>query len=100
MREWSDDRGTGVIDSADTPGGCWVHFSHVVTDGAASLSPGDRITFTCEAVRQDEFNYRALLVWPVGVKPGTSPRARDQDGASNAYRSSLTIHWSKGTPTG
>lgn len=26
---WSADEGSGVIDSADTPGGCWAHFSAI-----------------------------------------------------------------------
>ena len=99
VREWSKDHGIRVIDSPDTPGGCWVHFSHIVTDGAASLTPGDRVTFTHEALLQDEFSYRAVLVWPPGVKPGTPPRARRQEGPSTAYRSKLTIRWSNGTVT-
>ena len=99
VREWSEDHGTGVIDSADTPGGCWVHFSDIVTDGAASLTPGERVTFRHEALLQDEFSYRAVLVWPSGVKPGTGGRAHRQDGPSTAYRSRLTIRWSDGTVT-
>jgi CspA family cold shock protein len=99
VREWSDDHGVGVIDSADTPGGCWVHFSHVVTDGVGTLTPGDQVTFTYEALPQDEFSYRAVLVWPPGVQPATLPRARDQDGPSTAYQSRLTIRWPDGTVT-
>ncbi len=99
MREWSDDLGMGVIDSADTPDGCFVHFSDIVTDGVRSLSPGDEVTFTHEAVPQDGFSFRAVLVWPPGVQPGTPPRARAQDGPSAAYRSRLTIHRSDGTVT-
>jgi cold shock protein len=99
VREWSDYHGWGVIDSADTPGGCWVHFSHLVTDGVDSLKPGDQVTFTYEALPQDEFNFRALLVWPPGVKPGTPPRARHQDGPSTLYHSRLTIRWPDGTVT-
>jgi CspA family cold shock protein len=99
VREWDDDHGLGVIDSADTPGGCWVHFSHIVTDGMGSLRPGDQVTFTHEALPQDGFSYRAALVWPPGVKPGTPPRAPRQDGPSSAYQSRLTIRWSDGTVT-
>jgi cold shock protein len=99
VREWSDDRGWGVIDSADTPGGCWVHFSYIVTDGLGTLMPGDHVTFTYEALRQDEFDYRAVLVWPPGVEPGTPQRARHYDGPSAAYQSSLTIRSSDGTVT-
>lgn len=99
VREWSEDLGMGVIDSADTPGGCFAHFCDVVTDGVRSLSAGDQVTFTHEAVPQDGFSYRAVLVWPPGVEPGTLPRARAQDGPSAAYQSRLTIRWSDGTVT-
>jgi cold shock protein len=98
VREWSGDRGTGVIDSGDTPGGCWVHFSNIVTDGLGTLTPGDRVTFTHEALRQDGFGYRAVLVWPPDVEPGTSP-PRANDGPSAAYQSTLTIRWADGTVT-
>ena len=90
VQEWSDDQGMGVIDSADTPGGCWVHFSHVVTDGLGTLTPGDQVTFTHEAVPQDGFGYRAVLVWPPGVSPGTPQRA-PHDGPSAAYQSILRL---------
>jgi CspA family cold shock protein len=96
VREWSDDQGWGVIDSADTPGGCWVHFSNIVSGGYRSLTPGDRVPFTHEAGSQDGFGYRAILVWPPGAKPAAPQR---QDDHSAAYRSSLTIHWSDGSIT-
>jgi len=99
VREWNDDQGIGVIDSADTPGGCWVYYSNIVTDGLGTLTPGDRVTFTYEALRQDEFDYRAVLVWPPGIVPGTPQRARHHHGPSAAYQSSLTIRWSDGTVT-
>jgi cold shock protein len=99
VREWNDDRGLGVIDSADTPGGCWFHFSNIVTDGLGTLTPGDRVTFTHEALQQDELHYRAVLVWPPNVEPGTPPPARTNDGPSAAYQSTLTIRWADGTVT-
>jgi cold shock protein len=55
VREWSDDRGWGVIDSAETPGGCWVDFSAIVSPGYRSLEPGGPVAFTYEAPRQDGF---------------------------------------------
>jgi cold shock protein len=97
VREWSDDDGWGVIDSTDTPGGCWVHFSMIESEGYRSLNPGDHVTFTCEAPGQDGFDYRAVLVWPPGVEPGTPPPPQDEP--SRAYRSSLTIRWSDGRVT-
>jgi CspA family cold shock protein len=96
VREWSDDRGWGVIDSAETPGGCWVHFSVVVAPGYRSLAPGDQVVFTFEAPGQDGFGYRAVQVWPPGVDPGAAQR-QAQPGPSAAYRSSLTIRWRDGS---
>jgi cold shock protein len=92
VREWNDDEGMGVIDSEDTPGGCWVHFSHIVTDALGTLTPGDQVTFTYEVLPQDGFDYQAVRVWPPGVKPGTPQRAPHR-GPSAAYQSSLTIRW-------
>jgi CspA family cold shock protein len=71
VREWNSDEGFGVVDSSDTPGGCWAHFSDLVMDGYRSLTAGDHVTFTYEAVPQDGFDYRAISVWPPGVEPGT-----------------------------
>jgi cold shock protein len=95
VRQWDDDEGWGVIDSTGTPGGCWVHFSAIVSDGYRRLSPGDRVTFTLEPAQQDGFAYRALQVWP----PGSPRPARQDDGPSATYQSTLTIRWSDGTTT-
>jgi CspA family cold shock protein len=92
VREWDDDQGTGVIDSADTPGGCWVSFSSLVMEGFHSLSAGDPVTFTFETGPQDGLDYRAVLVWPPGVEPGTPGPEGERRRPSAAYRSSLTIH--------
>lgn len=99
VRIWNDDDGWGVIDSADTPGGCWVHFSHVVSSGFARLTPGEQVTFTYETARQDGFDYRAVLVWPAGIEPEAAGRAVHVEGPSAAYRSSLTIRWLDGSVT-
>jgi CspA family cold shock protein len=96
VREWDDDQGFGVLDSADTPGGCWVHFSHIVSDGYRSLTPADQVTFTYETAAQDGFSYRAVRVWPPGASGDAPQSARYQD-ASSAYRSKLTIRWDDGT---
>jgi len=96
VRTWDDDEGTGVIDSADTPGGCWVNFSSLVMEGFHSLTVGDHVTFTYEAGQQDGFGYRAVLVWPAGVKPGTPPSEDHHHTESAAYQSSLSIHWEEG----
>ncbi len=97
VREWDD--GFGVIDSEDTPGGCWVWHSSIVADGYRSLSVGAQVTFTHERVPQDGYDYRAVLVWPPGVEPGTPQAPRISEGPSDAYRSTLTIRWADGTVT-
>lgn len=99
VRFWNDDEGWGVIDSADTPGACWVHFSNVVSNGFSRLMPGEQVTFTYETARQDGFDYRAVLVWPAGIEPEASQGAVHVEGPSAAYRSSLTIRWPDGNVT-
>lgn len=99
VREWNEDGGIGVLDSADTPGGCWVHFSCIVATGRRGLTPGDQVSFTHEVGPQDGYSYRAVLVWPPGVQPGTRPPSRHYRGPSAAYQSRLTIRWADGTIT-
>jgi CspA family cold shock protein len=96
VREWDEDQGFGVIDSADTPGGCWAWFSSIVMDGLGVLTAGEPVAFTWEAAPQDGYEYRAVLVWPPGVEVGTPPAPAD-DGPSAAYQSTLTIQWADGT---
>ena len=73
VREWHDDLGWGVLDSPETPGGCWTHFSDVDTpclgyvDGAEvseykCLSTGEEVEFEWETPGQDGFDYRAVVV--------------------------------------
>lgn len=69
VREWSADEGFGVIDSAETPGGCWAHFSAIVMDGYRSLETGQRVSFTFEPASQDGYSYRAITVWPENPQP-------------------------------
>jgi CspA family cold shock protein len=72
-REWHDDLGWGVLDSPETPGGCWTHFSNIETpyvgsvDGADAyeykgLSMGEVVELEWETPVQDGFNYRAVAV--------------------------------------
>ena len=97
VREWDDDEGFGVLDSADTPGGCWAHSSIVVMDGFRSLVPGERVTFVFEPGPQDGYSYRALQVWPPGVSAGTPlPEAAE---LSDAAWITLTIESPDGTVT-
>jgi cold shock CspA family protein len=65
VREWHDEDGWGVLDTEETPGGCWAHFSTIVADGFRTLCPGDAVNVAWEAGEQDGFSFRALAVQPI-----------------------------------
>lgn len=64
VRSWDDDAGWGVLDSAETPGGCWAHYSHVEAEGFRSLRPGADVDLEWEAPGQDGYSFRAVRVMP------------------------------------
>jgi CspA family cold shock protein len=86
VRERSADKGFGVIDSAQTPGGCWAHFSVIVMDGYRTLTAGQRVLFTFERADQDGFSNRASRPGPTHLPardwrqlcPGWNRRGQDQ----------------------
>ncbi|WP_162952798.1 cold shock domain-containing protein [Streptomyces sp. 11-1-2] len=41
--------GRGVLDSLETPGGCFGHFSDIQVTGVRTLSPGQRVDLEWEA---------------------------------------------------
>jgi CspA family cold shock protein len=89
VRVWHADEGWGVIDSADTPGGCWAHFSAVLVPGYRALDAGAVVELTWEARGQDGYAFRAVEVWPAGQAP---VRAVHQVwGPSAAYSSTVTL---------
>ena len=85
VRSWFDDAGWGVVDSEQTPGGCWAHFSHVAVRGFKSLVPGQAVELEWEQAEQDGFTYRAVRVWPSGEKPADSEASSES--ASGAFSS-------------
>lgn len=62
VRTWHAEEGWGVVDSPDTPGGCWVHFSHIQSPGYRELLPGQSVALEWEKAEQDGFEYRATSV--------------------------------------
>jgi CspA family cold shock protein len=49
VRVWHAEQGWGVVDSPDTPGGCWAHFSHLWAEGLAPpLQPGEIVETTSD----------------------------------------------------
>lgn len=89
VREWDEAEGWGVLDSPETPGGCWTHWSNVAVDGFRTLRPGEDVRLEWEPADQDGYGYRALRAWPAGVDPV------EDDGADHegAYSSKLTIRF-------
>jgi CspA family cold shock protein len=87
VREWNTGEGWGVIDSPDTPGGCWAHFSSVLRGGFRELTPGGTVSIEYETARQDGYAYRAIAVW-TGDEPAEVPPAQ----RSVAYESSLRLY--------
>ncbi|MST34285.1 cold shock domain-containing protein [Acidimicrobiaceae bacterium USS-CC1] len=66
VRSWDDEQGWGVIDTPETPGGCFVHFSNIAGSGYRTLHSGEPVLLTYEqpGFKQDGYDFRALTVWP------------------------------------
>lgn len=73
VREWHEDLGWGVLDSGETTGGCWAHYSVIETPLISrsgnvevheykNLKAGDVVELEWEAPGQDGFSYRATVV--------------------------------------
>lgn len=91
VREWNDDDGWGVVDSAETPGGCWVHFSHVRVAGLGTLTAATPVHLDWEPAHQDGFAFRATRVGPVGQEAVDD--VIRTFGPSAAYSSRLEIRF-------
>ncbi|WP_449374392.1 cold-shock protein [Arthrobacter psychrolactophilus] len=90
VRIWHGDEGWGIVDSQDTPGGCWAHFSHVAMPGYRALQAGQAVEFEWESAAQDGYSFRATRVWLAGTAPETqAPRADGDPG----YTSGLSIRF-------
>ncbi len=96
MRFWLDDKGYGVIDSPETPGGCWTHFSAVAVGGYKTLKPSQPVVLEWETAEQDGYAYRAVRTWPASQRP--VGMVVDQAGSSGAYSSTLTITYDGDQP--
>lgn len=66
VREWDDEKGWGVLDSLETPGGCFGHYSDIQATGFHTLSPGQQVDLAWEApgFKQDGYDYRAVSIVP------------------------------------
>jgi CspA family cold shock protein len=89
VREFHPDEGWGVVDGADVPGGCWVHFSAIAVDGFRQLAAGQQVWFRAEAADQNGYRFRAVKVWAGDVEPVDAPGGQPSSGG--AYRAGLTL---------
>jgi CspA family cold shock protein len=91
VRVWHDEEGWGVIDSPETPGGCWTYYSDIaMPDQYLKLDAGQLVELEWESAQQDGFDFRAVRVWPRGEEPYDRPPTPVSEGSS-AYRSWITI---------
>ena len=79
LQFWNKDEGWGVIDSPDTPGGCWVHLSSLLIEHRGlGLQPGHELKFVWERLSgngvQDGYDYVAREAWNIGQQPYRRPR--------------------------
>ncbi|MEU6548028.1 cold shock domain-containing protein [Streptomyces sp. NPDC046859] len=66
VREWRDEEGWGVLDSPETPGGCFGHYFDIQAPGFRTLVPGQQVGLVWEALgfAQDGYAYRAVSIVP------------------------------------
>ena len=63
VRSFDQEEGWGVIDGPDVPGGCFVHFSHILGEGYRWLDPGEDVEFTHHPFPQDGCAHSATKAW-------------------------------------
>lgn len=89
VRFWVEEDGWGVIDSPQTPGGCWAHYSQVLVAGLQLLVAGQDVELEWKAPGQDGYLFRAMRTWPTGHEPVIAPV--DCSGATSAYASTCQL---------
>jgi CspA family cold shock protein len=90
VRVWHDEKGWGVVDSPETPGGCWVHFSHIEQDGYRSLRGVETVELEFVPARQGRYRFTAVRV----RVPGQAATVAPED--AGAYASSVTLEFDDG----
>jgi cold shock protein len=93
VRFWRDEEGWGVVDSASTPGGCWVHFSAIESAGYRTLDGVPVVGLEWEQAQQDGYAYRAVRVLVPGEDPTGAAEDRAGRDASGPYSSTLTLQF-------
>ncbi len=68
VRFWLEDEGRGVLNSSETPGGCWAHFGFIEMEGYHNLSDGQLVQLEWEIPANGEYGgyvYFATRVIPL-----------------------------------
>ncbi|HVQ89044.1 MAG TPA: cold shock domain-containing protein [Actinomycetes bacterium] len=100
VREWHNNEGWGVLDTAETPGGCWAHFASLRMAGFRTALPGQRVDVVYEQTPQDGYDFRAVAVTIEGVpvpepatdQPDEPPSANPAYQSRILVRAGLTVH--------
>jgi CspA family cold shock protein len=86
VRVWHREEGWGVIDSPDTPGGCWANFPvlwaddtrhprspEIISSGFRELFDGEVVDFNWRSAKdQYGYTYAATSVFPRGRQAPTA----------------------------
>lgn len=92
VRQWRADEGWGVIESDETPGGCWTHWTTVRVAGPPALTEGLRVNFTFRERATHGFDYETCEVWRHGEEPVDDSIQLGPDSPAMQSTLSLTFH--------
>lgn len=65
----------GIMDSDETPGGCWALFHSVAVEGFPALREGPHVEFEWDALDSPMHgcNFYTIHAWPSGSEPYVAP---------------------------
>ena len=77
----------GIIDSDETPGGCWTLFHSVAVEGFPALRKGQQVEFQWNELDSPTHrcNFYTIRAWPKGSKPYVAPPS-DSPFSSHVWR--------------
>lgn len=83
----------GIIDSDETPGGCWTLFHSVAVEDFPALREGQQVEFEWDALDSpmSGCNFSTIRAWPAGSEPYVAPPP------DSPYSSRLWITFPDGT---
>ena len=75
VRSWNIEEMQGIIDSDETPGGCWTLFHSVAVEGFPALREGQQVEFEWNALDNpmNGCNFATIRAWPAGSEPYVAP---------------------------